>query len=304
LFIDLRDDVNFADGVTELSREILGIPANTKPPLGENPFSGKLAVSPQPLRTTGPTGATQQGAPVLGDSWFEKQHETAARGLLDIGLLGYMELRFALHDAINKSQIELIDSVRKSEIHTFGWPIAVTLENREEYRPRPFGDGIRAEISINNDGGTLGRKSYDYWALKNNGDFYLLQSLFEDYRKQNALFFNTRIVRVAEAFLFASNLYTSLGVDPGVRLSARVSHGGLVGRTLSSSSQHRFVLPKHCTEEVSQTELVVEIGRIRDTIVEVVQRVAEPLFMLFDFAQFERSVYDDIISRFVRGEVT
>ena len=29
-----------------------------------------------------------------------------------------------------------------------------------------------------------GRPSYDYWALRSNGDFYLLQSLFEDDRAE------------------------------------------------------------------------------------------------------------------------
>jgi hypothetical protein len=39
-----------------------------------------------------------------------------------------MELRFGLHDPLSKSQVDLLNAVRKSEIHTFGWPIAVTLE--------------------------------------------------------------------------------------------------------------------------------------------------------------------------------
>jgi hypothetical protein len=79
-----------------------------------------------------------------------------------------MELRFALHMPINKSQADLLTAVRASEVHTFGWPIGITLENRDEYRPRPFGDGIRAEVSIAKDG-LSGRESYDYWALAKNG---------------------------------------------------------------------------------------------------------------------------------------
>ena len=55
-------------------------------------------------------------------------------------------MRFGLHDGLNKSQIELLSAVRASQIKTFGWPIAVLLENRDEYRPRPFGDGIRGDV--------------------------------------------------------------------------------------------------------------------------------------------------------------
>jgi hypothetical protein len=45
-----------------------------------------------------------------------------------------MEVRFGLHNGLNKSQIELLSAVRASQINTFGWPIAVLLENRPEFR--------------------------------------------------------------------------------------------------------------------------------------------------------------------------
>ena len=69
-----------------------------------------------------------------------------------------------------------------------------------------------------------GRQSYDYWAIRRNGDFYVLQSLFEDERGENLIFFNTRIVRVAEALMFASNLYTHLGASLLKRILACVYH--------------------------------------------------------------------------------
>ena len=94
-----------------------------------------------------------------------------------------MEVRFGLHNGLNKSQVELLSAVRASQILTFGWPIGVLMES-PEYRPRPFGDGIRAEISITG----RGRTNYDYWAVGKNGDFYLLQNLFEDTRDRDALF--------------------------------------------------------------------------------------------------------------------
>lgn len=57
-----------------------------------------------------------------------------------LGVRGSMELRFALHDPITKSQLELLSAVRGAEIPTFGWPIGVVIDNRDEYRPRPYGD--------------------------------------------------------------------------------------------------------------------------------------------------------------------
>ena len=302
LYLDFELDTEYATRLDQLLREILGVPATGKPPLGPNPFSGS---TPQavPARNTGPTGLEPSGQPVLDNNWFTRQAANALERAGKLGFTGQMELRFALHEGLSKSQIELLNAVRASEIRTFGWPIAVTLENRDEYRPRPFEDGIRAEIAIEQ-GGLSGRPSYDYWALRSNGDFYLLQSLFEDQRAEGKIFFNTRIVRITEALLFAANLYTTLGAPPETRLSVRVTHRGLSGRELTSSSPNRHLFPSSAREHQSQSQVVVVLGRIRDDLVDEVRRIAAPMFMLFDFREFEQGIYADIVRRFENGEVS
>ena len=215
-----------------------------------------------------------------------------------------MELRFALHSQVNKSQLDLLNAVRKSEIRTFGWPIGIVLDKRNEYRPRPVADGIRAEIAIAKSDLT-GRPSYDYWALRNTGDFYLLQSLFEDDRDPNSIFFNSRIVRVTESFLFAANLYEQLAVPGETKVSMGVKHRGLEGRILSSSNPARVLFDRNkATEDVSQAQIVEEVGKLRANLVENVRRITEPLFMLFDFAQFEPRIYEDIVTKFANGHAT
>lgn len=303
LYIDFSDDAQYDAKLEELLRELLGSPSLVKPPLGSSPFSGTPSPGIVALRSTGPTGVTNAGAPVLSDQWFEDESTRAQSGIIAIAPSGQMELRFALHDGISKSQAELLTAVRESEIRTFGWPIGITLDNRDEYRPRPYGDGIKAEIAIGEDSLT-GRNSYDYWALRGNGDFYLLQSLFEDARSESQLFFNTRIVRVTEALLFAQNLYINLGVPSEARLSARITHRGLSGRTLSSASGNRSISPREAREDQSSAEIVVAIGSIEDSLVDEVQRILAPLFMLFDLAEFGADVYRDIVERFARGEVS
>ena len=138
-------------------------------------------------RIAGPTGITASGRLLLDDPWFSANEQTAVLGLERLYFNGSMELRLALHSPTAKSQIELLNAVRKSQIHTFGWPIGVVLDNRAEYRPRPTTDGIRAEVAETQMAFT-GRPSYDYWALRETGDFYLLQSLFEDDREAGAIF--------------------------------------------------------------------------------------------------------------------
>lgn len=306
LYIDFSDDVSYQIKVEELLREIHGVPASVKPPLGPNPFSGSFSPSEATSRLTGPTGLITGGRFVLDDPWFQNHAANAKEGLAKLGLNGQMELRFALHEATTKSQMDLLNTVSKSQIHTFGWPIGVILDSRDEYRPRPLNDGIRAEVAIN-DLAMTGMPSYDYWALRVNGDYYLLKSLFEDGRDpqtKNKLFFNTRIVRVTESLLFASNLYDNLGVPPEAILSIRVTHKGLAGRELTSSSSNRYISAATAIEDESQVQFAEAIGQLRPRITQNVMRITEPLFMIFDFKQFQENVYEDIVSKFIKGQVT
>jgi hypothetical protein len=300
MYIDFSNDAQYPAKLEELMREIHQAPALVRPPLGDNPFRGEVIEPAEPVRVAGPSGATAAGVPILNDEWFQAQHRTAAAGLTKSQLTGAMEVRFGLHNGLNKSQIELLRAVRASQILTFGWPIAVLLENRPEYRPRPFGDGIRAELAFADN-----RDSYDYWAARKNGDFYLLQSFFEDSRERNALFFNTRIVRVTEALMFASKLFIALGAAPDAKISARFTHSGLAGRTLKSASPNRR-LRKDCKshDQLSETETVIVLGDIKSALVDEVRRVCEPMFMLFDFQEFALEVYEDIVRRFENGEAT
>jgi hypothetical protein len=300
VYIDFSDDARYPAKLDELMREIHQAPALVRPPLGDNPFRGEVIESAEPVRVAGPSGATADGVPILNGEWFQAQHTTATEGLTKLSqLTGAMEVRFGLHSGLNKSQMELLSAVRASQIITFGWPIAAFLEETREYRPRPFGDGIRAELPA------PASDRYDYWAVRKNGDFYLLQSLFEDSRERNALFFNTRIVRVTEALMFAGKLYTRLGAAADAKISARFTHSGLAGRTLKSSSPNRQLsVDRKSHEQVSETETVIVLGDIKSALVDEVRRVCAPMFMLFDFMEFAPEVYEDIVRRFEKGEAT
>ena len=123
-------------------------------------------------------------------------------------------------------------------------------------------------------------------------------------RTENKVFFNTRIVRVAESFLFGANLYENLGVTPETRVRVRVVHRGLTGRELTSSSSNRRVRSAATREEESQAEIAIALGSIRTELVDSVRKITEPLFMLFDFREFSEEVYRNIVQRFEAGEVT
>lgn len=109
-------------------------------------------------------------------------------------------------------------------------------------------------------------------------------------------------MRVTEALLFAANLYDALGAPGDTKLSIRVAHRGIAGRTLSSSNPMRGrFFPRTTQVDESQVEIVEETGRLRDNIVADVRKITEPLFMLFDFTEFDAKVYEEIITSFVNG---
>jgi len=209
---------------------------------------------------------------------------------------GFMELRFAL--AGPKPQLsprQLLDAVQKSEIHTFGWPIGIVLQ-ADEYRPRPTADGILAEVSAPG-------QSYDLWAMRGNGDYYLLKSLFEDRRVPESVFFDTRIVRVTEALLFCARLYSNLDIEPTKEVHVAVRHGGLSGRHLRSATPRTLRVGRTTIEQEIESTQVMLLGDIETKLVALVKGFLAPLFQVFDFFEVSDPTYEQIVNDFVAGRI-
>jgi hypothetical protein len=233
------------------------------------------------------------------NEWFTEIRSEGQSLLIQTAFRAQMELLIYPHAKIAKKSAELLSAARAAEITTFGWPIGLVLH--DEHRPKPHADGIKAHINVHTDSGF--GTSFDYWAMSSRGEFYSLMSLFEDrHRESNAIFFNTRIVRVAEALLFAGKLYSALGVPAQSKFTARVSHRNIAGRTLTSSTNNRSIFPTSTAANESNAEATLTVGNVSGELVDAVKTILEPLFMLFDFKQFGDSVYEDIIRRFERGD--
>lgn len=301
-YADFSDDSNYQAALDALIREIHGTPSLAKPPLGPNPFAGALDAGAGPQGPADPSVPSAAGAKILDNSWFLQHRNVAEAGLGKSGAKSSTELRFAPHHPVRRSQIELLNAVRNSEIKTFGWPIGIVLDNRDDLKPRPTADGIVAEVRVDPMWGESDKPTYDYWALRSSGEFYLLQSLFEDQRDKDKIFFDTRIVRVTEALIFCANLYSNLNVENDSRLEIRVSHRGLANRLLTSASPHRHIWSAASREDASEYSLQASISDLRQQLTERVRQILEPMFALFDFKQFSQDVYDDIIKKFIAGK--
>jgi hypothetical protein len=240
--------------------------------------------------------------------WLKRHRQGALEGLSTSGKTGFMEVCHEVSDsAILKTQAELLPAARQAQVHIFGWPIGVVFDNREEFRPRPTNEGILASISTAVQHPLASDGMFDYWALTKGGDFYTLTSLPEDDRRAETpiLAMDTRIRRATEAVLHCQNLYKVLGIAPNARVTLTVRYGGLRGRTLTAAS-NRHVFPRKNIHEdaVSVPPITFRLGAIETDIVELVKKLCEPLFVIFDFASFDDDVYRESVTDFVRGKVS
>lgn len=239
-------------------------------------------------------------APLVDEEWVEEQRQAAKEDLDQLSFGTTMEIAFALRPPKpNLEQSELLRAAEQAQVRTFGWPIGLVL-HRDDERPKPRVDGIVARVHET----TMG-DSYDYWALRRNGDFYSKKSLFEDKRDPEAIFFNTRIIRTTEAVLYALRLYEKLEIDPSSEFMIRIGYEGLKGRTLRSASANRSLSLAPVVEEDSiTTEYQGSLQKAESELTTVVKELVAPVFALFDFQVFADSVYESIVTDFLNNKVS
>jgi hypothetical protein len=285
MWIDFELDEDYSTRLEELVRALHDAPAISKPPLGRNPYS---SVAP----------AVRDD--VFADEWFRRHQSAAMKEVQHRG--AFMEVAFGVSTHVVKSEHRtLLNVAERSTIHTFGWPIGVVL-HVDDGKPTADADGIVAKIAS--------RFSlcdcFDYWALRLNGDFYLAQNLFENERDPSAIFFNTRMVRTAEALLYCRNLYNNLGFESGVTVQFRIRHSRIIGRNLSTSNPNRIMWPQERKSSADSSESTVEFEHpISDRgVVEKTRELLNPLFVLFDFFEPADSIYQDVVGNFIQGRCT
>jgi hypothetical protein len=229
--------------------------------------------------------------------WLENQRKKARQGLEKAGMKAFAEIRFfSPNSVITEPQDKLLAAARLAAIHTFGWPIGVVLD-REEYRPQPTAEGIFAEVKTGH--------SYDYWTITKQLEFYSLMSLFEDKRASDVIFVDTRIVRTTEALLYCSKLLRGLGADGNTLVKFGLQFGGLKGRRLdvASPARHWFQEEVNLHEESVDAEVTFTLGNLDAQIVDLVERLCTPLFLVFNFVRVQRSVYEGIVNDFRQGSI-
>jgi hypothetical protein len=247
-------------------------------------------------------GPADDGPPAA-DGWAAELRARGESGLHRLEKDGYMEVVASISPAPSRSPSELRDAVQAAEIHAFGWPIGVTLDNRDEYRPRPTSEGIVAEVAISRVGveSALDRDSYDLWLAFRDGRFYTLMSLFEDGRMPETIFWDIRTVRVAEALVFLARLYRRLDASDTDEVTVRITHAGLEGRTLRVADRMRFIAREGITttEDSIETEIRASLVELETGLVTFVKQIMDPLIIVFDFYEISEEILGDVVEKFL-----
>lgn len=234
---------------------------------------------------------------IWDSQWLKEQNEIALKGLRDIGFNGGMEIKFTLaNPQISVTQRNLDDAARSAEIQKSGWPIGIYIP---EYKPKPRSDGIYVEIP-----NSRYHTSYDYWAIRKNGAFYMLLSLFEESKEADTVWIETRISRVTEALLYCGRLYNRLGVDRSHKVHFSIKHFGLKNKRLEyanslSARFHNNIIH----EDQSETEIEFVLSDIENNIVKLVKDILSPMFMLFNYYELEDGNYENIVNKFINSKI-
>ena len=233
------------------------------------------------------------------ETWMNTSEGEAIDKFKSTKYKAFMEIRSLIVDGdYNYSEDQLVEAADGAQIKTFGWPIGIMRRGHPEFGPKPKNGGIVLNLFGEEP------KYFDYWAIRKNSAFYLLKSIFEDERSENTIYFNTRIVRITETLLYLSKLYSALGVNNNDKINITITHGGLKGRILSAVGNRRIFERTPSEEDVVSTTIETTISDINTNLVDNVVLFTEPLFVKFDFFKIGRDVLEDIVNRFLKGEVS
>jgi|GEM_PF-1367641 len=195
--------------------------------------------------------------------------------------------------------VRLREAMEKSEIRTFGWPIAAVIAT-PDWEPKPVKDGIEARITDE------GHR--DHWILKRSGEFYFIGELFENNRQPTHVFLDTRTNRIAESFMRVAKMYAILGVPNDEIINFSIKHGNIKGKILGFGNPARILFPTQRISNVNEVTTkfsvglleMLEVPKLKEHVHAAVRDLAE-MFAMFDADKV--GFTDPIVEAFVAGHV-
>ncbi|MBI4202724.1 MAG: hypothetical protein HY532_06415 [Chloroflexi bacterium] len=205
-------------------------------------------------------------------------------------------------------QQNLLAAAERGELRNTGWPIGLVIR-KPGVAPVPTLNGIEARLSSHNS-----NIPEDFWFFRNDGSYYVSRFFEEDIEAtpfasshghpQRPLWFDVRIWRIAEVILHSASLYRELGIPPDEPYVLAVNHHGLAGRELYTSNPRRFVSPgRFCQSPATTWTREVTQDYVTANLKTLAGEVSAGLFVLFDFAEVDQRVIDQIVDEFLGHRV-
>ncbi|MBF0106883.1 MAG: hypothetical protein HQM16_16345 [Deltaproteobacteria bacterium] len=218
-----------------------------------------------------------------------------------------MKLDFSYMEVVAKPTISefkevsletLTSAMDRSAIHTFGWPIAVVLHTNEG-KPKPITNGIESKIE------NLGHR--EYWCLMRTGEFYFIGELFENMRKPESVFIDTRTNRITETFLRIGKLYSILGMPEDEKIELMIKHANIKNKVLAVANPARMLFEKRkCNVPEVKTDFLISVKEMLcpDSLKKNVYMAIRNLAEMFDMFNPDKAGFTDrIVDSFLKGRI-
>lgn len=193
---------------------------------------------------------------------------------------------------------DLSKSMDKSAIHTFGWPIAAVLHNSKE-SPKPISNGIESKFEH--------KGHREFWRLMRTGEFYFIGELFENNRKTDSIFLDTRVHRITETLLRIGRLFKELGVEDNEEISIIIKHGNLKNKILAAANPARvFFIKRKCNVNEVSSNIKICLKDIfnPEDLKEIVYSIVRELAEMFDMFNPDKAFFTDpIVDAFLKGKI-
>ncbi len=196
------------------------------------------------------------------------------------------------------SLVELRDLLQTVKGRETGWPVWLSLDNREGMGPRIVGEVLECWLRDTPDG--------DFWRADPAGRLFLIRRLQEDTREIQGIEPGTAfdltlpIWRTGECLLHAARLADQLGAR---QIELSMTWAGLANRALRVVASRDRFLPGtwRCHENVVRTTISTSATSVLDTLPELVQQLTAPLYARFDFFVPPEAMYGSELTRMRTG---
>jgi hypothetical protein len=209
--------------------------------------------------------------------------------------LGYMEYIITLPGIKEKFDLKkLRDAANKAITVRESFPYNWIFDEAGNNWPIPINQGI---VSEPNQDDKNNSNIYLYFAIKNDGTIYFLNSLEEDWEDQGKYLQEIACIkRITENLIFSSNFYSNLGISFNSKYFIRIKYGNLHGRKYLFYGQHIFYGRNKFQTKADEFPCELK-GVLKDinkeNLTNLVENSVNGLFELFNYFKEEKSVISE-----------